>query len=284
MSVLDSIGGRISELFNEPQSHQAYSLFLYYRVELADEEKTRAEYNDRARELHQDLTKALTHSGEFNTVHLDRTLDPYLVLSSADPDLDLSRYDQRIQDLAEQAKERYPWPEGTEYTVEDLLDGYSTPEAARDEMKNVVTYEVLVKSPIDPTSKWGSPPALENARRITADFVAETDNVESIERFRPVEDGWYSFRFQGDEIRVRVVPNTEPPNVEWRVGYLDECPHGVGWVDFAEVEPGGWTVGELYFDTSNGSGEDYFGGGRHRIPMPKSIAESLIEDARASGA
>ena len=288
MSMIDTIGGRVSEFLGENQNHQANSHILFYRIELADEGKTRAEYNERATQLQRDLTKALVRTQEFRYVHFDRTTDPYIALGVASPDLSLSERDEHIYELAEKAKQRHLWPEGTEYEIEDLLVGYSTPEAAQSDVKNIVTYELAARGTYRP-SGGGSPAAIENARRAMETFAGETDDVKSIERFRPVEDGWYSFRYHEDEVRVRALPDTEPPNIEWRVGYMDECPRGVGWVDFVEVdfaegESSGERLGELHLDKRpNVSTEKYFDDNRHSILMPDSIAESLTEDARSSG-
>lgn len=283
MSVLGTIGGHISEFFSETQSHQANSHILFWRVELADEAgPTRAEYNERALHLQQDLTNALIETGEFASVHLDQTIDPYIALGTGVPELGLSDHDENIYDLAEKAKQRHPWPDGTEYEIEDLLAGVSTPEAAQSEAENVVTYEVSVKGTYRP-SGGGSPAALENARRVMTEFAAETADVKSIERFRPVEDGWYSFRYHNHEIRVRALPDAEPPNIEWRVGYQEECPRGVGWVDFVDMEPSGNPVGRLHLDKrSNEAANGYFDDQRHSILMPASVAEELTEDARSS--
>lgn len=282
MAVVETVSDYLSGFLSQKQAHQADSSTLFYRATLTDEVgNTRAEYNERARTLHSDLTSTLTESGHFTKIHLDRTIDPYIALGTSHPNLSLSDLDERIYDLAEKAKQRHPWPEGTEYDTDDLLADFQTPRAAQSAMENIVTYEVTVRGTPDTNSKWGSPAALENARRLTAEFVAETDDVKSVERFRSVGDGWYSFRFRDHEIRVRALAKTNQPNVEWKVGYTDGSPRGLGWASETKDDQYGRANGRLYLDKqSNESGQSYFKEDIHSIPMPKRIAESLLKDAR----
>lgn len=282
MSVVETVGGRLYDFLWESQSHQADTRTLYYRVELTDSaNKTRAEYNDRAKALHSNLTSKLTESGHFVDLHLDRTIDPYIALGMSQPNLSLSNLDERIYDLAEKEKQRHPWPEGTEFDINELLAGFPTPRASQSARKNIVTYEVTARGTYGDRSEWGSPAALENARRLTTEFETETDDVEEIERFRPVPDGWYAFRRHNHEIRVRATAKAERPYVEWQVGYTDECPRGLAWAGVANDDEYGRANGRLHLDKhSNESEQVYFEDHIHSIPMPKRIAESLLEDAR----
>ena len=113
--------------------------------------------------------------------------------------------------------------------------------------------------------------------------MAESETVSSIKRFRPIEDGWYAFRFRNDEVRVRATAKAERTYIEWKIGYTDGCPRGLGWAGVLTDDQHGLSNGRLYLDKhSNDTGQTYFKDSLHSIPMPKEIAESLIEDARTT--
>lgn len=282
MSIVERAKSQLLGPFAEKQKHQANCDKLFYQMELADEAgETRDDYNELAQTLRTDLQLDLGRSGQFTTIHFDQTLDPYIVLADCSPDLQLSDADERIRECSEQARKKCPWPAGTEYDADELLAGFETPEAAQQAMKNIVTFEVTTKGSTDVHGEFGSAAAFENLRRLMAKFEAETDAVASLERFRPVPDGRYSFRFRNHEIRVRTVEKSDRPPIEWQVGYREDSPKGFGWARTVDDEQYGLFNGRLYIDRENmASACGYFSPKIESIPMPEMVAESLLEDTR----
>lgn len=284
MDVIETAEEYITELFSEHYRHSGGGrLKLFYTIELASEEgEARSDYNQRASELQQELTKQLTNSRRFITVHLDQTIDPYIVLGDECPDLTLSEEDQRIRDLAERDRDRSPWPSDIGIEVNDYLDGETDPTITQERQKNVVAFEVSVQGGSDAGDGWGTSAPIENTRQLFNEFVDETDDVESMERWYPFQDDdTYGFAFQKYEIRVRTILENGWPHVEWEVGSADRRGRGIGWVGVVDDDDFGHSNGRFYFsDSRNEYASEYIDDDVYSIPIPEPIAEALLADAQ----
>ena len=283
MNVVETAENYLDDLLSEHSRYSGRVPRLFYTVELVDEDaKTRSDYHQRARELQQELTQKLTKSHRFVTVHLDQTIDPYIALAETSPELALSDDDQRVREFAERDRERRPWPTDVGFDIDDLLQGYSDPIAAQEARRNVVAYEVSVQGSADTRDGLGAPAPIQNTRELFAEFVAETDDVESVERWYPFpDDATYGFQHRQYEIRVRTIIKNGWPHVEWEIGPDGDRGRGLGSVGVVGDDEHGLNNGRLYLgDTRNEVAERYIDDEIASVPMPERIAEMLMEDAR----
>lgn len=280
MNLRESAESYLGGLFTEYQRFSGAYPLLFYSVKLTESDKTREEYRERASDLRRTIHKALQESGNFRTIHVDMTIDPYIALADASPDLALSEDDQHVKDLAERDRERRPWPEDVGFDTDDLLAEHSDPLAAQEDRKNIVAFEITAQPGTD-TRDWGEGAAIENVHEVMDELAESTEDIESAQRWYPHEsEDTYAFASGRCEFRVQTVIENGWPRVEWKVGPAGRRGRGTARAGVVDDEEYGLTNGRLYFESRNEMASEYIDDEIESIPMPESIAEALIADAR----